>query len=154
MFIVIPKFFVCNCCVCVLLNSSYVGVIKFHRISFTQEPGKFHGQMSLAGYSSWSNQGAGHDLVTKQQKHLAFSVWNLMSSCFRKFSCMLFVLFLEKIIIPPFLFVYLFFSFKNFRWLDIESLKWSSYLLIFSFLISIYLNSCLAFLKAHLISRE
>ena len=107
----IPKFFVCNCCVCVLLNSSYVGVIKFHRISFTQEPGKFHGQMSLAGYSSWSNQGVGHDLVTKQQKHLAFSVWNLMSSCFRKFSCMLFVLFLEKIIIPPIfvcLFIFLF----------------------------------------------
>ena len=32
-------------------------------------PGKFHGQRSLAGCSSWSHKRVGHDLVTKQQQH-------------------------------------------------------------------------------------
>ena len=30
-------------------------------------PGKFHGQRSLVGYSSWGPKGIGHNLATKQQ---------------------------------------------------------------------------------------
>ena len=30
-------------------------------------PGKYHGQRSLVGYSSWGPKRAGHNLMTKQQ---------------------------------------------------------------------------------------
>ena len=38
-------------------------------------PGKSHGWKSLAGYSSWGQKRAGHDLETKQQQHRSFSEW-------------------------------------------------------------------------------